>query len=217
MTLRRGSQGSEVKRLQKLLGIAQDGIFGAYTERAVKELQLKHGLSADGVVGTKTWALLEGGDSADAKLTGAKGGRDIKRLFVHATASNQRTTTVNTLKAEFKARGWKNPGYHYVVFPDGKVVQMLSEGLVANGVKGYNSTAVHVSWVGGYKGVDNRTEAQKASLLRILKELRGKYPSAEILGHRDISRDTNHNGIVDPWERIKECPCFEAKKEYREI
>lgn len=217
MTLRRGSQGSEVKRLQKLLGIAQDGIFGAYTERAVKELQLKHGLSADGVVGTKTWDLLEGNSSADAKLTGAKGGRDIKRLFVHATASNQRTTTVNTLKAEFKARGWKNPGYHYVVFPDGKVVQMLSEGLVANGVKGYNSTAVHVSWVGGYKGVDNRTEAQKASLLRILKELRGKYPSAEILGHRDISRDTNHNGIVDPWERIKECPCFEAKKEYREI
>ena len=54
MTLRRGSQGAEVKRLQKLLGIAQDGIFGSYTERAVKELQLRNGLSADGVVGTKT-------------------------------------------------------------------------------------------------------------------------------------------------------------------
>ncbi|MBP9617825.1 MAG: N-acetylmuramoyl-L-alanine amidase, partial [Bacteroides sp.] len=23
----------------------------------------------------------------------------------------------------------------------------------------------------------------------------------------------NYNGIVDPWERIKECPCFEVKAE----
>lgn len=216
MTLRRGSQGSEVKRLQRLLGIAQDGIFGAYTEKAVRELQLKHGLSVDGVVGSKTWALLEGNSNAGL-LTGAKGARSITRLFVHATASNQRTTTVSTLKAEFKARGWKSPGYHYVVFPDGKVVQMLSEGLVANGVKGYNSNSVHVSWVGGYNGVDNRTEAQKETLIKVLRELHKKYPSAKILGHRDISPDKNHNGIVDPWERIKECPCFDAMEEYKDI
>jgi len=216
MTLRRGSQGAEVKRLQKLLGIAQDGIFGSYTERAVKELQLRNGLSADGVVGTKTWALLEG-NSNTGSLTGAKGARSITRLFVHATASNQRTTTVSTLKAEFKARGWKNPGYHYVVFPDGAVVQMLSESGVANGVKGYNSNSVHVSWVGGYNGVDNRTIAQKLTLIKVLKELRVKYPTAKILGHRDVSPDKNHNGIVDPWERIKECPCFEVRQEYKDI
>lgn len=216
MTLRRGSQGAEVKRLQKLLGIAQDGIFGSYTERAVKELQLRNGLSADGVVGTKTWALLEG-NSNTGSLTGAKGARSITRLFVHATGGDQRTTTVSTLKAEFKNKGWKNPGYHYVVFPDGAVVQMLSEGLVANGVKGYNSTSVHVSWVGGYKGVDNRTVAQKVTLIKVLRELHKKYPSAKILGHRDISPDKNHNGIVDPWERIKDCPCFEVRQEYNDI
>ena len=44
-----------------------------------------------------------------------------------------------------------------------------------------------------------------------------KYPQAEILGHRDISPDTNHNGIVDPWEYIKACPCFNVREEYAEL
>lgn len=38
-----------------------------------------------------------------------------------------------------------------------------------------------------------------------------------VVGHRDISPDLNHNGIVDPWERIKACPCFDAKVEYKEL
>ena len=37
------------------------------------------------------------------------------------------------------------------------------------------------------------------------------------MGHRDISPDLNHNGVVDPWERIKECPCFDAMTEYMDI
>ena len=219
ITLRKGAKRDEVKTLQRLLGIAVDGVFGTYTEKAVKELQLKNGLSVDGVVGTKTWDILLGNDKSKNTniLTGAKGSRAITRIFVHATAGNQKTTTVNSLKAEFKAKGWKSPGYHYVVFPDGKVEQLLSESGVANGVRGYNSNSIHVSWVGGHNGVDNRTTAQKLTLIKVLKELRAKYPTAKILGHRDISPDKNHNGIVDPWERIKECPCFEAQVEYRGI
>jgi N-acetylmuramoyl-L-alanine amidase len=48
-------------------------------------------------------------------------------------------------------------------------------------------------------------------------KLKMKYPQAEILGHRDISPDTNHNGIVDPWEYIKACPCFNVREEYAEL
>ena len=105
--------------------------------------------------------------------------------------------------------------------PDGTISQMLGEQFVSNGVKGYNSTSVNVAYVGGIdaKGepTDNRTDEQKQSLLRLLKELKGRYPKAQILGHRDISPDTNHNGVVDPWERIKACPCFDAIKEYEDI
>lgn len=146
--------------------------------------------------------------------------RGIKRIFVHCTAGSQRQTVAD-LQAEFKRKGWKNPGYHYVIQADGTVKQLLGEQFVSNGVKGYNSTSVNVAYMGGIdadgKAVDNRTDAQRASLLTLLKELKGRYPKAEILGHRDISPDTNGNGIVDPWERIKECPCFNARDEYKDL
>ena len=146
--------------------------------------------------------------------------RSIKRIFVHCTAGSQRQKIAD-LQAEFKRKGWKHPGYHYVIQADGTITQLLGEQFVSNGVKGYNSTAVNVAYMGGInalgKAVDNRTPEQKASLRKLLKELKGRYPKAEILGHRDISPDNNGNGIVDPWERIKECPCFNAKDEYKDI
>lgn len=148
--------------------------------------------------------------------------RGISRIFVHCTASWQGTTTLESLKAEFKAKGWKNPGYHWVIFPEGHVVQLLDEAKVANGVKNYNSHSIHVAWVGGIdkdhpKGIDNRTGIQKLALFDLLTKIKMRYKNAIILGHRDISPDLNHNGVIDSWERIKECPCFDAMVEYMDI
>ena len=53
-TLKVGSKGDMVKKMQKVLGVAQDGDFGPGTEKAVKAWQTKNGLTADGVVGPKT-------------------------------------------------------------------------------------------------------------------------------------------------------------------
>ena len=146
--------------------------------------------------------------------------RKIKYIAVHCTAGSQKQT-INDLKTEFKRKGWKYPGYHYVISPDGTITQLLDEELVSNGVKGYNSKLINVAYIGGIdsrgKAVDNRTEAQKASLMSLLKHLHKKYPDAVIQGHRDFSPDTNGNGILDPWERIKECPCFDAKVEYKDL
>lgn len=63
-TLRRGSQGEDVKHLQNLLNyiygnIKVDGIFGAATEASVKKFQKEQGLVVDGIVGAKTWQRLE--------------------------------------------------------------------------------------------------------------------------------------------------------------
>lgn len=142
--------------------------------------------------------------------------RKIKRIFIHCTAGSQKQTVAD-LRAEFKRKGWKNPGYHYVISPDGAITQLLDEQQVSNGVKGYNQTSINVAYIGGIdstgKAVDNRTDAQKTALRQIVSVLKNRYLDAEVLGHRDISPDTNHNGIVDPWERIKECPCFDVKTE----
>lgn len=143
--------------------------------------------------------------------------RKIERIFIHCTAGNQKQT-IEDLKREFKNKGWSNPGYHLVVMPNGRVERLLPDDQISNGVQGYNSTAINIAYVGGIdskgKAVDNRTPEQKQALKQLVAEYRAKYPTAEVLGHRDISPDKNGNGIVDPWERIKECPCFDAKKEY---
>lgn len=142
--------------------------------------------------------------------------RKIDRIFVHCTASAQ-SWGVRELKDEFRRKGWNNPGYHYAVTQDGVAHELLAEGEVANGVKGYNAHSIHVAYVGGIRGkdgklvgVDNRTPAQKATLRMLLQTLRVRYPEARILGHRDIWGKS-----PEKWQ--KECPCFDAEVEYGDI
>ena len=147
--------------------------------------------------------------------------RKIKYLVVHCTASPQ-ATSVDSIKRYWKnVMKWDDPGYHVIVEPDGEAVVLAPIEAITNGVKGFNSKSIHISYIGGVdkngKPVDNRTPEQKATLLRYLTKWKEIFPAAIILGHRDFSPDKNGNGRVDPWERIKECPCFDAKIEYSSL
>lgn len=146
--------------------------------------------------------------------------RAIKYIAVHCTASHQ-TETIEGLRQEFRRKGWKNPGYHYVVASDGTITQLLSEDKISNGVKDYNSVTINVAYIGGIdehgKAVDNRTEKQKKALRSLLTMLHKKYPNAVIQGHRDFSTDLNHDGKITQNEWIKVCPCFNAKEEYSNL
>ena len=146
--------------------------------------------------------------------------RNIKYIAVHCTASHQ-SMTIEGLKQEFRRKGWVNPGYHYVVLPDGKIAQLLNEDKISNGVKGFNSVSINVAYIGGIdtngKPTDNRTIAQKASLRSLLKILHKKYPTAVIQGHRDFSPDLNKDGKITSNEWMKACPCFNAKEEYSNL
>ncbi|QMU56825.1 MAG: peptidoglycan-binding protein [Boseongicola sp.] len=57
--LRKGSRGAAVKRLQEGLGTETDGIFGAGTEKVVREFQASRGLDSDGIAGPETLAMLD--------------------------------------------------------------------------------------------------------------------------------------------------------------
>jgi len=59
-TLRKGSKGEGVKRMQAALRIKADGDFGPGTEAALKKWQARNGLTADGIAGPRTLAKLLG-------------------------------------------------------------------------------------------------------------------------------------------------------------
>jgi cell wall-associated NlpC family hydrolase len=62
--LARGATGSQVRALQRALGISADGLFGAQTERAVRAFQRAHGIPTTGFVGPLTTAALGLGAAA---------------------------------------------------------------------------------------------------------------------------------------------------------
>lgn len=68
-TLRKGSTGDEVKKLQQSLGITADGIYGSQTESAVRAYQQKNGLSVDGIAGNQTLGKLYGSSTATTSTT----------------------------------------------------------------------------------------------------------------------------------------------------
>jgi len=135
--------------------------------------------------------------------------RNIKYIAVHCTATPQ-TTSIDSIRNHWKTNlGWKMPGYHFMIKPDGEIIQLLDITKVSNGVKGFNSETINISYIGGVDAksspIDNRTEAQKKSLLTKLKELKKQFPKAIIQGHRDFPKVA------------KACPSFNAKKEYENL
>ena len=57
--LRAGDSGPQVVAVQRLLGVAQTGVFDLATREAVKAAQARAGLASTGVVASRTWSLFD--------------------------------------------------------------------------------------------------------------------------------------------------------------
>lgn len=197
-TLKIGSKGSEVKILQIRLNLIADGIFGPITQEAVKDFQKKNNLTTDGIVGSTTWAKL-----------GITQTRYINEIIVHCSATPEgKDFTVTDIKKWHLARGFSDIGYHYVIYRDGSVHTGRDESKIGAHCTGHNSYSIGVCYIGGCSAdgktpKDTRTDAQKTALVKLLKELKSRYPKATIHGHREYAN--------------KACPSFDAKKEYSSI
>ena len=203
-TIKKGSQGAAVKQLQAALHLAQDGIFGRITEEAVRDFQRKNGLKADGIVSDDTWAKLLGNIY---KLKTSS--RRINEIIVHCSATREgRDYTVADITKWHKQRGFNDIGYHYVIYRDGSLHNGRDVNLVGAHCTNHNAHSIGVCYIGGCKTdgtspKDTRTDAQKAALLSLLKDLRKKYPYVMIHGHNEFAN--------------KACPSFDATNEYKNI
>ena len=135
--------------------------------------------------------------------------RNITHLVVHCTATPQSATIASIPRYWREVMKWRSSGYHIIVTPAGAAVRLADDTAICNGVKGHNSTSLHVSYIGGVdangKPLDNRTKEQKETLRLVLKAWKEKYPTAKICGHRDFP------GVV------KACPSYDARSEYQDL
>lgn len=222
-TIKKGSRGSYVKVLQTKLGIAADGFFGSDTENAVIAYQKSHGLTPDGIVGQRTW------ESLGYRATS----RDIDEIIIHCSATKEGVPfSIDQIDASHKARKFSSYidingktryiGYHFVIMLDGTVQICRPIDKIGCHASGHNARSIGICYIGGLdskgKVKDTRTPAQKASLINLIKDLKKRYPTIEkVIGHRDTSPDLNGNGIIEPNEYIKGCPCFDAIPEYKDL
>lgn len=155
--------------------------------------------------------------------------QEVEAITIHCTAG---FGSIESIKKYWKeVLGWKSPGYHIIIDLYGKLHIIAPFENYTNGVKGKNGKLIHISYIGGvekkgnkYIGKDTRNEAQKRGIIEAIEMAQewlaknGICPcKIPIKGHRDFSPDLNKNGIIDSWERIKECPSFDAIPEYKNL
>lgn len=148
--------------------------------------------------------------------------RTISLIVIHCSATKaSQKVTVADIDRWHRAKRWDGCGYHYVIYQDGSI--HIGRPLEKKGahVKDQNAHSIGICYIGGLdeqgKVSDTRTPEQKQSLINLISDLHRQFPRAIILGHRDLSPDLNGDGHISPNEYIKECPCFDAMNEYRDL
>lgn len=136
--------------------------------------------------------------------------RTIKYIGVHCTATSPKAKISSILNYWRNYKGWKNPGYHFIIRPDGSYENIHPIERIANGVRGYNRLSIHIAYIGGIDRYgnpkDTRTPQQKATLIYLIEQHKEFFPKAKILGHRDFSKNIK-----------KACPSFDAVSEYENL
>ena len=139
-----------------------------------------------------------------------KTSRSINEIIVHCAATPEgKNFTVEQIRDwHVNGRGWKDIGYHFVIYLDGSIHAGRPVEQVGAHCLNHNQHSIGVCYIGGCtaegkKAKDTRTSAQKKALLELLTELRSIYPKARIHSHSDFAN--------------KACPAFNATQEYASL
>ena len=136
--------------------------------------------------------------------------RSINEIIVHCTANTatSKISLEDIRNFHVQKRGWRDIGYHFVIFADGRVEKGRPVQLAGAHCKGHNSHSIGIAYIGGIlkdgTPADTRTAKQKEAIIKLIKELKQAYPGIKrVSGHRDYAN--------------KACPCFDAHAEYQRL
>ena len=112
----------------------------------------------------------------------------------------------------------ENRGYHVVIAKDGTITRRIPHKMRSSyAISQYpnprkekpiigNGNSEHLSYFGGWKGKDDRTEAQKKNLEAVVKRYWTNYPNIKIGGHNQFAAKACPSFDVPSWLESIGCP-----------
>ena len=136
--------------------------------------------------------------------------RKINKIIIHCAATPEgKDYTVEQIRQwhttpKPKGNGWRDIGYHFVIYRDGSVHAGRPIEQIGAHTSGYNANSIGICYIGGCAKdgktpKDTRTEAQRSALVKLVAELRTKVPGATVHGHTEFAN--------------KACPSFNVQKD----
>lgn len=132
--------------------------------------------------------------------------RAITEIIVHCSATPEgKDFTVGQIRQWHLQRGFRDIGYHYVIYRDGSIHAGRSVAEQGAHCTGHNRNSIGICYIGGVATdgktpKDTRTQKQKEALKKLLTSLHARYPQASLHGHREFAK--------------KACPSFDVHKDY---
>ena len=137
--------------------------------------------------------------------------RKINKIIIHCAATPEgKDYTVEQIRQwhtapKPKGNGWRDIGYHFVIYRDGSVHAGRPIEQIGAHTSGYNANSIGICYIGGWAKdgktpKDTRTEAQRSALVKLVAELRAKFSGATVHGHNEFAN--------------KACPSFSVQKEF---
>jgi N-acetyl-anhydromuramyl-L-alanine amidase AmpD len=128
---------------------------------------------------------------------------EVKFLTIHCAATPEGRHVSADQITEWDKAKFGQTSYHWVVELDGTTHRTLRDDQKGAHVGGKNTGNIGICYVGGVdkklNPKDTRNEAQKKSLLTLIRTYKARYPGIVIRGHRD-------------WPGVKKaCPSFDVK------
>jgi N-acetylmuramoyl-L-alanine amidase len=132
--------------------------------------------------------------------------RAVHRIILHCSATPEdKHYDVATIRKWHLKRGWKDIGYHFVIYLDGSVHAGRPISQVGAHTKGHNSDTIGICYIGGVEAngktpKDTMTDLQEIALINLIDALRKKYGKLGLHGHNEYA--------------AKACPSFKVYEKY---
>lgn len=134
--------------------------------------------------------------------------RPINEIIIHCTATAEgKDYTVDQIRQwHVKGNGWKDIGYHYVIYRDGSIHAGRPIDQIGAHTTNHNTGTIGVCYVGGCAAdgktpKDTRTPQQKAALVELVRSLKTVFGISKVSGHREYAARACPSFDVQAWRR----------------